>query len=113
MVRIEILIKYIVVRINEDGPITVVDEIFGRLLVSATDVRPAEMEREESRIIPKRPRGRDQAEGADDEEGECEDVYHTSAPGEVRRAIARKDPTAPPEKGYFLLVGISLCQILE
>ena len=73
--------------------------------ISATNCR--------SRIIPKRPRGRDQAEGADDEEGECEDVYHTSAPGEVRRAIARKDPTAPPEKGYFLLVGISLCQILE
>jgi hypothetical protein len=55
----------------------------------------------------------DQAEGADDEEGECEDVYHTSAPGEVRRAIARKDPTAPLEKGYSLLVGISLRRILE
>ena len=62
--------------------------------------------------IPKRRRRRDQAKDTDDE-GECEDVYHTSAPEEVRRAIARKDPTAAPEKGYFLLVGISLCRILE
>ena len=55
----------------------------------------------------------DQAEGADNEEGECEDVYHTSAQWEVRRSIARQDPTAPPEEGYFLLVGVSLRRILE